>query len=364
MSGGLQDNGGSLLLARRSDRQRNDGVAVRRRRRRHARRSGRRLQDRPGVRLPGDGGDRRTAGARTAPARSVRDIDPGDPIPRFIAPFEADTVNPDHWVAGGQYVWLNTRGFAIQIGRRVDAGVQQRRRPLDDGRRRARTTSSGRRGAARATRPASRAAISTNVGGTWHQLTLPAEFPEPLHLRPRDRSRGSERRHGLHRVQRLLAALGRRPGAGLGHLWKTTDGGATWADVSGNLPDVPVNDVVLVGAQASSSATDLGVVVSPNGGATWSRLGANLPYTTTLDVHLGPDEPDLRRDARARDLVDREAIAKRRNRSRSRRASPSSGRRARFSSLASRPDRDVRQARSDHVPEEEHAGTRNHVVSR
>jgi hypothetical protein len=37
-------------------------------------------------------------------------------------------------------------------------------------------------------------------------------------------------------------------------------------------------------------ATDLGVVVSSNGGATWSRLGRNLPYTSTLDVHLGPDD--------------------------------------------------------------------------
>ena len=32
------------------------------------------------------------------------------------------------------------------------------------------------------------------------------------------------------------------PGSGNGHLFKTTDAGATWTDVSGNLPDVPVND--------------------------------------------------------------------------------------------------------------------------
>lgn len=48
--------------------------------------------------------------------RSVRDIDPHDPFARFIAPFEADTVKPDHWIAGGQFVWLNTKGFAIQSG--------------------------------------------------------------------------------------------------------------------------------------------------------------------------------------------------------------------------------------------------------
>ena len=58
--------------------------------------------------------------------------------------------------------------------------------------------------------------------------------------------------------------------------------------MSGNLPDIPVNDVLLSGSNIIV-ATDLGVVVSADGGAHWSRLGSNLPYTTTLDVHPGPD---------------------------------------------------------------------------
>lgn len=78
------------------------------------------------------------------------------------------------------------------------------------------------------------------------------------------------------------------PGAGVGHLWKTTDGGSSWIDVSGNLPDVPVNDIVLSNGRLVVG-TDLGVVVSANGGSTWSRLGANLPYTTVMDLHVGPD---------------------------------------------------------------------------
>ncbi len=36
---------------------------------------------------------------------------------------------------------------------------------------------------------------------------------------------------------------------GFGHLWKTADGGVTWTDVSGNLPDVPLNDVLVLGAK-------------------------------------------------------------------------------------------------------------------
>jgi photosystem II stability/assembly factor-like uncharacterized protein len=78
------------------------------------------------------------------------------------------------------------------------------------------------------------------------------------------------------------------PGAGFGHLYKTTNGGASWTNVSGNLPDVPVNDVLMI-RSTILLATDLGVVVSTDGGAHWSRLGGNLPYTTAMDIHLGPD---------------------------------------------------------------------------
>jgi ligand-binding sensor domain-containing protein len=58
--------------------------------------------------------------------------------------------------------------------------------------------------------------------------------------------------------------------------------------VSGNLPDVPINDVVITAGKLVVG-TDLGTVVSSDGGAHWSRLGSNLPYTTVMDLHLGVD---------------------------------------------------------------------------
>jgi hypothetical protein len=287
VSGGLQDNGGSLLLPE-------DLV-------------GNGMMGSP---FGGDGGDTHVdpedgckilqeyvflalelttnCGRSDGTVRSVRDIAPGDPNPRFIAPFEADTVNPDHWVAGGQYVWLNTRGFAIENG-------SQWTPVFNNGAGHSTTVVASQNDVAWTAwcgpcNPESFArGISTNAGGTWHQLSLPADFPKRyisgLAIDPADAGGGT--------VYIGFNGFSRRwvegPGAGLGHLWKTTDGGATWADVSGNLPDVPVNDVLLVGTRIVV-ATDLGVVVSSNGGTTWSRLGGNLPYTTTLDVHLGPDD--------------------------------------------------------------------------
>ncbi len=65
-------------------------------------------------------------------------------------------------------------------------------------------------------------------------------------------------------------------GFGIGHIWKTTSAGASWIDVSGNLPDVPANAVVV---DSSSGlvyiGTDAGVYAAqPNGESTsWSEVG-------------------------------------------------------------------------------------------
>lgn len=130
--------------------------------------------------------------------------------------------------------------------------------------------------------------ISTNVGGAWRPLALPARLPSRyvsgLVIDTADPS-GRTVYVGFNGFSRRWIE---GPGAGIGHLWKTADGGATWSDVSGNMPDVPVNDVLIAGGKLVV-ATDLGVIVSTDGGATWSRLGSNLPYTTALDVHAGPD---------------------------------------------------------------------------
>jgi hypothetical protein len=219
--------------------------------------------------------------------RDVRDLDPHDPNPRFIAPFEPDTVNGDHWVAGGQYVWVNTRGFDIQSGAEWVPVFNN--------------------GAGHSTTVVASQAdviwtawcgpcnndgftrgISTNLGGTWRQIALPASVPNRyVSALALDRADPGGRTVyvGFNGFSRRFTE---GPGAGWGHLWKTSDGGAHWSDVSGNLPDVPVNDLLFRGDKIVV-ATDLGVVVSADGGATWSRLGSNLPYTTALDIHLGPD---------------------------------------------------------------------------
>lgn len=77
---------------------------------------------------------------------------------------------------------------------------------------------------------------------------------------------------------------GFRNGSATPHVVKTTDGGASWTNISGNLPAAPVNDVVVVPGGKLVVGTDVGVFLSTDGGATWLSLGTGLPTTPVLDI--------------------------------------------------------------------------------
>ena len=69
------------------------------------------------------------------------------------------------------------------------------------------------------------------------------------------------------------------------HVYKTIDGGQSWLDISGNLPDVPVNDIVLTpDNNYLYVATDTGVWYSTNQGDSWDVLGAGLPVGIVADI--------------------------------------------------------------------------------
>lgn len=59
---------------------------------------------------------------------------------------------------------------------------------------------------------------------------------------------------------------------GPGHVWQTTDAGVSWTDFTANLPDSPVN-AVLVYQQQVFVATDVGVFASPTSSPSWTELG-------------------------------------------------------------------------------------------
>ena len=71
------------------------------------------------------------------------------------------------------------------------------------------------------------------------------------------------------------------------HIFKTIDGGQNWTPVSGNLPNIPVNDILINSTETVLFvATDLNVWYSQDDGASWTILGDNLPLTLTRDLKL------------------------------------------------------------------------------
>ena len=71
-----------------------------------------------------------------------------------------------------------------------------------------------------------------------------------------------------------------------GHVFATTDGGLTFTDVTSNLPDVPVNSVVIDPTDSNTLyvGTDVGTFVSTNGGKDYKRLGDGMPKVATWQL--------------------------------------------------------------------------------
>lgn len=81
----------------------------------------------------------------------------------------------------------------------------------------------------------------------------------------------------------------------LAHVFKTIDGGLSWLDISGGLPEVPVNDII-VNPDAPDElflATDIGVFVSYNAGNTWADISQGLPPVVVSDLTLHEPSQEL-----------------------------------------------------------------------
>jgi photosystem II stability/assembly factor-like uncharacterized protein len=78
-------------------------------------------------------------------------------------------------------------------------------------------------------------------------------------------------------------------------IMKTTDFGATWTMVSGNLPNQSVDVVVEdpTDKDILFSGTNKGVFVTLNGGLAWTAMKGNMPTVPVTDMLVHPREHDL-----------------------------------------------------------------------
>jgi hypothetical protein len=78
-------------------------------------------------------------------------------------------------------------------------------------------------------------------------------------------------------------------GYNTGHVFLTQNYGASWTNISGNLPNTPVNGIEVDSRTSPSTlyaATDTGVFESADGGTTWVNASGALPHTVVMDIRL------------------------------------------------------------------------------
>ena len=137
-----------------------------------------------------------------------------------------------------------------------------------------------------ATVPAVRRAgvhASSNGGRSWREVTgtLPDRYPVDIVASP----------HELNVAYVVLS------GFGTGHLFRMGRNGAEWEDISAGLPDIPTSafaidpfnrDYLYVG-------NDFGVWFSPDDGATWQPFADGMPTAAlVMDLSISPANRSIR----------------------------------------------------------------------
>jgi photosystem II stability/assembly factor-like uncharacterized protein len=79
---------------------------------------------------------------------------------------------------------------------------------------------------------------------------------------------------------------GYRYGEDDGHVYKSTNLGVSWTDISTGLPDIPVNDIEQDINGNLYLGTDIGIIASGNQGTNWEVLGDNIPSVVVTDMHI------------------------------------------------------------------------------
>ncbi len=76
-----------------------------------------------------------------------------------------------------------------------------------------------------------------------------------------------------------------RTGFGSGKLYYSSDFGTSWEDISGNLPDIPHNDLFIdpLNTDVLYIANDFGVYRTIDHGENWSRAGTGMPVVPAMD---------------------------------------------------------------------------------
>jgi hypothetical protein len=118
--------------------------------------------------------------------------------------------------------------------------------------------------------------VSTNGGADWYlrKATLPDRWVTRVTA------------DLTNEAVAYVTLSGYQQGVSDAHIYRTTDYGQTWSDIQGNLPDAPVNDVLVDfhNSDILYAGTDVGVYQTTDLGATWTPLDEGMPIVPVLDL--------------------------------------------------------------------------------
>ncbi len=120
--------------------------------------------------------------------------------------------------------------------------------------------------------------VSSNYGGDWTLVSdsLPFRWVTRVVVDPTDENTAYVTFSGLRWKDP-------QP-----HVFRTTDMGNSWEDISANLPDAPVNAFAVdpIHREVLYLGSDIGVFVSFNSGGSWQALGEALPVVVINDMKI------------------------------------------------------------------------------
>lgn len=123
--------------------------------------------------------------------------------------------------------------------------------------------------------------LTRDLGATWTLVLSNQPWVTRIAIDP----------HNARTVYITLS--GYRSGSYRPHILVSRNAGASWTDISGNLPQAPVNDIVLSRFGLLYAATDQGVFVTFTGLSFWLRLGRGMPLVPVDDLEYDPTRQRL-----------------------------------------------------------------------
>ncbi|MFQ5628106.1 MAG: T9SS type A sorting domain-containing protein, partial [bacterium] len=117
--------------------------------------------------------------------------------------------------------------------------------------------------------------VTEDAGETWREISedLPYRWVTRVRIDPLDAKTA------------YVTFSGLKWNSPQPHVFLTNNMGASWQDISANLPDAPVNSIIIdpQNRNALFVATDVGVFYSENAGNSWSPLGRGMPMVSVYD---------------------------------------------------------------------------------